>query len=208
MTQEHSVLFFGMHESAFIYFFIEDFNRMFLTFSFFAVRKHLRLRKMKNIGKYKVLCCLKNPFSIVLQTLECLIALLYIPWFSNYRHCSKVPDCHGIRHIQSHHETYCIEYFKRMHLHHILRYIIRHVLSWFHKWSFFKKLSIIIFKQHRKLSFREFLPDKIKSYSNIQSNSSQSEGFMKRYHNTTFKQTNIKTSKLTYHSLTENPSTL
>lgn len=129
MTQEHSVLFFGMHESAFIYFFIEDFNRMFLTFSFFAVRKHLRLRKMKNIMKY--------PFSIVLQTLECLIALLYIPWFSNYRHCSKVPDCHGIRHIQSHHETYCIEYFKRMHLHHILRYIIRHVLSWFHKWSFF-----------------------------------------------------------------------
>lgn len=84
MTQEHSVLFFGMHESAFIYFFIEDFNRMFLTFSFFAVRKHLRLRKMKNIGKYKVVCCLKNPFSIVLQTLECLIALLYIPWFSNY----------------------------------------------------------------------------------------------------------------------------
>lgn len=130
-------------------FFIEDFNRMFLTFSFFAVRKHLRLRKMKNIGKYKVVCCLKNPFSIVLQTLECLIALLYIPWFSNYRHCSKVPDCHGIMHIQSqlvllaihdklfHHETYCIEYFKRMHLHHILRYIIRHVLSWFHKWSFF-----------------------------------------------------------------------
>lgn len=101
MTQEHSVLFFGMHESAFINFFIEDFNRMFLTFSFFAVRKHLRLRKMKNIGKYKVLCCLKNPFSIVLQTLECLIALLYIPWFSNYRHCSKVPDCHGIMHIQS-----------------------------------------------------------------------------------------------------------
>lgn len=112
-------------------FFIEDFNRMFLTFSFFAVRKHLRLRKMKNIGKYKVVCCLKNPFSIVLQTLECLIALLYIPWFSNYRHCSKVPDCHGIMHIQSqlvllaihdklfHHETYCIEYFKRMHLHHI-----------------------------------------------------------------------------------------
>lgn len=107
-----------------------------------------------------------------------------------------------------HHETYCIEYFKRMHLHHILRYIIRHVLSWFHKWSFLKKISIIIFKQHRKLSFREFLPDKIKSYSNIQSNSSQSEGFMKRYHNTTFKQTNIKTPKLTYHSLTENPSTL
>lgn len=89
-----------MHLHPFI-FFIEDFNRMFFTFSFFAVRKHLRLRKMKNIGKYKVLCCLKNPFSIVLQTLECLIALLYIPWFSNYRHCSKVPDCHGIMHIQS-----------------------------------------------------------------------------------------------------------